>query len=71
MVRGHSKRIFSLLALRDRVAPPTINMTEPDPAVPFRLSGEATPLGDGPQIAISNSFGFGGHNAVLVVASAD
>ncbi|CAH0142687.1 3-oxoacyl-[acyl-carrier-protein] synthase 2 [Microbacterium oxydans] len=68
---GALEAIFALLALRDRVAPPTINMTEPDPAVPFRLSGEPTPLGDGPQIAISNSFGFGGHNAVLAVASAD
>ncbi|OAN40239.1 beta-ketoacyl-[acyl-carrier-protein] synthase family protein [Microbacterium sp. H83] len=68
---GALEAIFSLLALRDRVAPPTINMTEPDPAVPFRLSGEPTPLGEGPQIAISNSFGFGGHNAVAVFASAD
>ncbi|WP_017202250.1 beta-ketoacyl-[acyl-carrier-protein] synthase family protein [Microbacterium algeriense] len=68
---GALEAIFSLLALRDRVAPPTINMTEPDPAVPFRLSGEPTPLGDGPQYAISNSFGFGGHNAVLVVAGTD
>jgi len=39
--------------------------------VPFRLSGEPTPLGDGPQYAISNSFGFGGHNAVAVFAAAD
>jgi len=68
---GALEAIFSLLALRDRVAPPTINMTEPDPEVPFRLSGEAAPLGDGPQIAISNSFGFGGHNAVLVLGGVD
>jgi 3-oxoacyl-[acyl-carrier-protein] synthase II len=46
-------------------------MTEPDPAVPFKLSGEAQPLGDGQLFAISNSFGFGGHNAVAVFASAD
>ncbi|MFK4790035.1 beta-ketoacyl-[acyl-carrier-protein] synthase family protein [Microbacterium sp. ZW T5_56] len=62
---GALEAIFTILALRDRVAPPTINMTEPDPAVPFRLSGEPQPLGDGPQLAISNSFGFGGHNAVV------
>ncbi|MFJ6652400.1 beta-ketoacyl-[acyl-carrier-protein] synthase family protein [Microbacterium sp. NPDC091313] len=67
---GALEAIFTVLALRDRVAPPTINITEQDPAVPFRLSGDATPLGDGDQLAISNSFGFGGHNAVVAFASA-
>jgi len=66
---GALEAIFTILALRDRVAPPTINITEQDPAVPFRLSGQAVPLGDGPQLAISNSFGFGGHNAVVAIAS--
>lgn len=68
---GALEAVFTVLALRDRVAPPTINMTEQDPDVPFKLSGEAQPLGDGPQIAISNSFGFGGHNAVVAFASYD
>lgn len=68
---GALEAIFTVLALRDRVAPPTINMTEPDPEVPFRLSTQPTPLGDGPQLAISNSFGFGGHNAVAAFASVD
>ncbi len=68
---GALEAVFTILALRDRVAPPTINMTEPDPAVPFKLSGEAQPLGDGPQLAISNSFGFGGHNAVVAFRSYD
>lgn len=67
---GALEAVFTILALRDRVAPPTINMTEPDPAVPFRLSGEPQPLGDGPQLAISNSFGFGGHNAVVAFRNA-
>ncbi|MEZ3161051.1 beta-ketoacyl-[acyl-carrier-protein] synthase family protein [Microbacterium sp. BWT-B31] len=67
---GAIEAIFTVLALRDRVAPPTINITEQDPAVPFRISGAATPLGDGEQLAISNSFGFGGHNAVVAFASA-
>ncbi|RYF56044.1 MAG: beta-ketoacyl-ACP synthase, partial [Comamonadaceae bacterium] len=49
--------------------PPTINITEQDPAVPFRLSGAPTPLGSGDQLAISNSFGFGGHNAVVAFES--
>lgn len=68
---GALEAVFTVLALRDRVAPPTINITEQDPAVPFRISGEPTPLGAGPQVAISNSFGFGGHNAVVAFRSAD
>lgn len=67
---GALEAIFTVQALRDRVAPPTINITEQDPAVPFLLSGEPTPLGAGDQLAISNSFGFGGHNAVVAFASA-
>lgn len=66
---GALEAIFTVLALRDRVAPPTINLTEQDPAVPFRLSGAPTPLGAGDQLAISNSFGFGGHNAVVAFES--
>jgi len=68
---GALEAVYTILALRDRVAPPTINMTEPDPAVPFKLSVEPQSLGDGPQLAISNSFGFGGHNAVVAFRSYD
>ena len=66
---GALEAIFTVLALQERVAPPTINLTTQDPEVPFRISGTPTPLGDGPQFAISNSFGFGGHNAVAAFAS--
>lgn len=66
---GALEAIFTVLALQDRVAPPTINITEQDPAVPFALSGEPVRLGSGQQLAISNSFGFGGHNAVAAFAS--
>ncbi|SBS70953.1 beta-ketoacyl synthase [uncultured Microbacterium sp.] len=66
---GALEAIFTIMALQERLAPPTINLTEQDPAVPFRLSGEPTPLGSGQQLAISNSFGFGGHNAVAAFAS--
>lgn len=61
---GALEAMFTILAIRDRVAPPTINITTQDPEVPFRISGEKQSLGSGPQLAISNSFGFGGHNAV-------
>jgi len=67
---GALEAIFTVLALRDRVAPPTINITEQDPQVPFRVSGSTQELGAGDQLAISNSFGFGGHNAVIAFRSA-
>ena len=66
---GALEAIFTVLALRDRLAPPTINLTTQDPAVPFRISGTTEPLAEGDQLAISNSFGFGGHNAVVAIAS--
>jgi 3-oxoacyl-[acyl-carrier-protein] synthase II len=66
---GALEAVFSLLAVVDRTAPPTINLTTQDPEIPLKVSGEAQPLGDGPQLAISNSFGFGGHNAVVAIRS--
>ena len=64
---GALEAVFTILALQTRLAPPTINLTTQDPAIPLRISGEPQPLGDGPQLAISNSFGFGGHNAVVAI----
>ena len=66
---GVVEAIFSILAIRDRQAPPTINLSTQDPEIPLRISGEALPLGSGDQLAISNSFGFGGHNAVVAFRS--
>jgi 3-oxoacyl-[acyl-carrier-protein] synthase II len=66
---GALEAVFSLLAVIDRKAPPTINLTTQDPEIPLKVSGEPQPLGDGPQLAISNSFGFGGHNAVVAIRS--
>ncbi|MFF2051809.1 beta-ketoacyl-[acyl-carrier-protein] synthase family protein [Leifsonia sp. NPDC058194] len=66
---GALEAVFTIFAMRDRVAPPTINLTEQDPAIPLQVSGSVQPLGDGPQLAISNSFGFGGHNAVVAFRS--
>ncbi|WP_223690474.1 beta-ketoacyl-[acyl-carrier-protein] synthase family protein [Leifsonia poae] len=66
---GALEAVFTILALRDRIAPPTINISELDPAISLSVSGEAQPLGSGPQLAISNSFGFGGHNAVVAIRS--
>lgn len=66
---GALEAVFTALALAERTAPPTINVTEQDPEAPLRISGTPMPLGDEPQLAISNSFGFGGHNAVIAIRS--
>jgi 3-oxoacyl-[acyl-carrier-protein] synthase II len=65
---GAVESIAMLLALRDRIAPPTLNYGEPDEGLDLDyVPNEARPLpnGDVPAIGISNAFGFGGHNAVL------
>lgn len=66
---GALEAVFAVLAVAERVAPPTINVTEQDPAIPLTISAQPQPLGEGPQLAISNSFGFGGHNAVVAIRS--
>ena len=68
---GALEALFTVLAVKNRLAPPTINLVDKDPEIPLLVSGDAQPLGDGPQLAISNSFGFGGHNAVVAIRSYD
>ena len=65
---GAVEAIATLLALRDRIAPPTLNYEEPDEGLDLDyVPNEARPLqnGDSRAIGLSNAFGFGGHNAVL------
>lgn len=66
---GALEAIFTILAIHDRTAPPTINLTDQDPEIPLDVVTSPRALGDGPQLAISNSFGFGGHNAVAAFRS--
>ncbi|QHC66924.1 beta-ketoacyl-ACP synthase II [Rathayibacter sp. VKM Ac-2759] len=66
---GALEAIFTVLALHERTAPPTINLTEQDPQIPLDVVTSPRPLGDGPHVALSNSFGFGGHNAVAAFRS--
>ncbi|MFM8302795.1 MAG: beta-ketoacyl-ACP synthase II [Actinomycetota bacterium] len=63
---GAAEAVISLMALRDRVLPPTANSTDigDDIALDVVLGSERTITADP---AISNSFGFGGHNASLVL----
>lgn len=67
---GAIEAIFTVLALHERTLPPTINLTEQDPEIPLDVVTSPRPLGDGETIAISNSFGFGGHNAVAAFRTA-
>jgi 3-oxoacyl-[acyl-carrier-protein] synthase II len=62
--------VFSVLALRDQVAPPTINLTEPDPECDLDYVPNVArelPL----KHVMSNSFGFGGHNVSLIFKKYD
>lgn len=66
---GAIEAIFTILALKERTAPPTINLDNQDPAIPLDVVVSPRKLPDGPILAISNSFGFGGHNAVIAFRS--
>ncbi|MCM2419228.1 MULTISPECIES: beta-ketoacyl-[acyl-carrier-protein] synthase family protein [unclassified Streptomyces] len=63
---GGIESVATVLALHNRLAPPTINIVDLDDEVDAKLvSTKAKPLPEGPIIALNNSFGFGGHNVVL------
>ncbi len=62
---GSAEAIFSILALRDQVLPPTINLTNPDPQCDLDYIAD----GARPQkvsTIMTNSFGFGGTNSCLI-----
>jgi 3-oxoacyl-[acyl-carrier-protein] synthase II len=57
--------VFSVLAIRDQIAPPTINLHDPDPACDLDYVPNVArnmPI----NVVVSNSFGFGGTNSTLV-----
>ncbi|MEY2695594.1 MAG: beta-ketoacyl-ACP synthase [Actinomycetota bacterium] len=62
---GAIEAIFTILALKEQTAPPTINLDNQDPAIDLYVPRTPTKLTRPDAVAISNSFGFGGHNAVL------
>jgi 3-oxoacyl-[acyl-carrier-protein] synthase II len=62
---GAVEAIFSILAIRDQVAPPTLNLENPSPGCDIDLvpkHAKQRPI----RRALSNSFGFGGTNASLI-----
>jgi 3-oxoacyl-[acyl-carrier-protein] synthase II len=67
---GALEAAFTILALRDRVAPPTINVDDLDPEVNLDVvRKDPRPLPSGDVVGINNAFGFGGHNVVLAFRS--
>ena len=64
---GSLEAIFSILAVRDHVAPPTTNVETVDPEMELDVVlHEPRSLADGDVAVLNNSFGFGGHNVALV-----
>jgi len=70
---GAVESIAAILALRERVAPPTINLEDPDDDAGLQISAqprELAPRGAGPMAVLNNSFGFGGANVALAFTGA-
>jgi 3-oxoacyl-[acyl-carrier-protein] synthase II len=70
---GAVEAVATILALRDRIAPPTLGYEEADEGLDLDyVPGKARPLdiNGKPAVGLSNAFGFGGHNAVLCLEAA-
>ena len=70
---GAIESVAAILALRERVAPPTINLEDPDDSAGVQIATEPTklrPRSSAPMAVLNNSFGFGGHNVALAFAAA-
>jgi 3-oxoacyl-[acyl-carrier-protein] synthase II len=62
---GALEAVFCIKAMRDKILPPTINYRTPDPECDLDyVPNTARPAS--PEHVMSNSFGFGGHNATLI-----
>ena len=66
---GALESIAVVLALHDRVVPPTINLDDPED-IGLDVASEKRSLPDGDLAALNNSFGFGGHNVAIAFRSA-
>ena len=65
---GALESVATILALRDRVVPPTVNLDDPED-VGLDVASEQRTLPEGPIGALNNSFGFGGHNVAIAFRS--
>ena len=66
---GALESIATILALRDRVVPPTINLDNQDPKVDLDIATKPRDLPQGDIAAMNNSFGFGGANVAVAFGS--
>ncbi|MBG6225694.1 3-oxoacyl-[acyl-carrier-protein] synthase II [Arthrobacter sp. CAN_A2] len=64
---GAVEAVMTVLAIHERKAPVTINLDNQDPEIPLDVVTSPRDLPSGDIVALSNSFGFGGHNAVIVL----
>jgi 3-oxoacyl-[acyl-carrier-protein] synthase II len=70
---GAVEAVATIMALRERTAPPTINLDDPDDEATVDIATEPRKLaahGSAPMAALNNSFGFGGHNVALAFTAA-
>jgi 3-oxoacyl-[acyl-carrier-protein] synthase II len=66
---GAIESVAAIMALKDRLAPPTVNLEDLDEDVPLDIATEPRalrPRGSAPMAVLNNAFGFGGHNVCLV-----
>ena len=66
---GAVEAVLTVLAVHERKAPVTINLENQDPEIPLDVVTSVRALPAGDIVALSNSFGFGGHNAVVAIRS--
>ncbi len=70
---GALESVAAILALRDKVAPPTVNLDDPDDGIGVDIATEPRELrarGRAPMAVLNNSFGFGGANVALAFTAA-
>ena len=70
---GAVESVAAIMALRERVAPPTLNLEDPDDDAGLSIATsvqELKPRGDRPMAVLNNSFGFGGANVALAFTEA-
>ena len=66
---GALEAVATVMALHDRMSPPTINLDDKDPKVELDIATKPRPLRSGDIAALNNSFGFGGANVAVAFGS--